>query len=95
MPSTRIKLLKHLQDDFLEILIIVWVCLYLYCYSPSRKVVQNNHFWTVGLDWNQELRTRKIIEKKSTIKTSIAHRIKNPLRRTSKHIMIIYFQAFT
>ena len=26
--------------------------------------------------------------------TSIMHRIKNPLRRTSEHISIIYFQTF-
>ena len=26
---------------------------------------------------------------------SIAHRIKNPLRRTSEHIAILYFQTFT
>ena len=27
--------------------------------------------------------------------TSITNRIKNPLRRTSEHIAIIYFQTFT
>ena len=31
----------------------------------------------------------------SNFRISIAHRIKNPLRRTSKHIAIIYFQTFT
>ena len=31
----------------------------------------------------------------SAIKNSIAHRIKNLLRRTSENITIIYFQAFT
>ena len=30
-----------------------------------------------------------------SINTSIAHRIRNPLRRTSEHIAIIYFQIFT
>ena len=35
------------------------------------------------------------LESKDMQITSVAYQIKNPLRRTSEHIAIIYFQTFT
>ena len=79
--------------------------------NPFRRTSEHNHIYNFFFYTSREINRQRVLQpdwvgsgrfivlnasaSPESFLTSIEHKIKNPLLRTSEHIEIIYYQTYT